>query len=627
MQESGGGGGVGGELLAEGGEAGEQESAFLGFGGAMQDEVVEVIDAGGVFFRGEQDALGEGARSFDVGDVVQGGEGVQGGVGAFGFDLADLARGVVEEVGGADDATPEGVEGAAVEGFALILNVAFFAEGGFLPDAVGLVGLHGGAALEGAEQAGGGEGDIAQHPGGQAMAGAAGEEAIFGVDLDEGGGDFGALAVGAAGDDETEEVLDVPAAVHEFDGEPVEQFGVAGFLALQAEVLDAFDEAGAEEGLPVAVDGDAGGQRVVAGDEPVGEVEAIGALAGWRSAGEGDGHGTDDLDGGGFVVGAFVEDEGVPWLLDLVHDHDAGDAVLGGVAVAHGVQMLFQNSDVVWVMAVGFEVADGFEDGVHAAAGGRGFGEGGGEVAGKLGGGGLIEAGARGAGKFFQLEGFDGLDGAVEFLGGLGDALLIGGGGEVEGRGAFAVATGAGFGHLVEDVVEGEVVALGEGVVLVVVAAAAVEGGGEPEGAGGFDAVEDVFDAGFLGDAAALAVVHVVAVEAGGELLVEGGVGEEVASDLFEGELVVRLVGVEGVHDPVAPGPHGAFGVALVAVGVGVAGGVEPVPGPAFAVARTGEEEVHVGVKLAGGGGSGKGVGAGGKAGEVEGEATGEGGR
>ena len=47
------------------------------------------------------------------------------------------------------------------------------------------------------------------------------------------------------------------------DGQPVEQLGMAGRLALDAEVLGGLDQADAEVLLPEAIDGDARGQRVV----------------------------------------------------------------------------------------------------------------------------------------------------------------------------------------------------------------------------------------------------------------------------------------------------------------------------------------------------------------------------
>ena len=55
------------------------------------------------------------------------------------------------------------------------------------------------------------------------------------------------------------EFFERPAGFHEFDGEPVEEVGVGGEVALIAEVFLGFDEPAAEERGPVAVDDDAGG--------------------------------------------------------------------------------------------------------------------------------------------------------------------------------------------------------------------------------------------------------------------------------------------------------------------------------------------------------------------------------
>ena len=55
---------------------------------------------------------------------------------------------------------------------------------------------------------------------------------------------------------------------------------------------------------------------------------------------------------------------------------------------------------------------------------------------------------------------------------------------------------------------------------------------------------------------------------------------------------IERLVAVEGRDHPVAPGPHRAGEVVLVAVGVGVAGHVEPVHRHPLAVARRGQQPV-----------------------------------
>ena len=64
------------------------------------------------------------------------------------------------------------------------------------------------------------------------------------------------------------------------------------------------------------------------------------------------------------------------------------------------------------------------------------------------------------------------------------------------------------------------------------------------------------------------------------------GVGQQVAGELLDRELVERHVAVEGVDHPVAPPPHVALAVGLVAVGVGIAGRVEPAGRHPLAVAR-----------------------------------------
>ena len=59
---------------------------------------------------------------------------------------------------------------------------------------------------------------------------------------------------------------------------------------------------------------------------------------------------------------------------------------------------------------------------------------------------------------------------------------------------------------------------------------------------------------------------------------------------MFDQESIEGLVGIEGGHHLIAVGPHGAGGIDTVAVGVGVAGDVEPPPAPALAVMRRGEQ-------------------------------------
>jgi len=110
----------------------------------------------------------------------------------------------------------------------------------------------------------------------------------------------------------------------------------------------------------------------------------------------------------------------------------------------------------------------------------------------------------------------------------------------------------------------------------VVVALRAIQSEAEEGAAESGDAVHDGLNAELLGIDAALLVDLGVAVEAGGDLLLGRGVGEEIAGELFNDELVVGLISIQRVDDPVAVFPDLARGVDGVAVGIGVAGDVEP---------------------------------------------------
>ena len=75
---------------------------------------------------------------------------------------------------------------------------------------------------------------------------------------------------------------------------------------------------------------------------------------------------------------------------------------------------------------------------------------------------------------------------------------------------------------------------------------------------------------------------------------VERRLGEQVAGELLGEEPVERLVAVIGGDHPVAPGPHGAGEVVLVAVGIGKAGAVEPVHRHALAIERRSQQAVDL---------------------------------
>ena len=58
--------------------------------------------------------------------------------------------------------------------------------------------------------------------------------------------------------------------------------------------------------------------------------------------------------------------------------------------------------------------------------------------------------------------------------------------------------------------------------------------------------------------------------------LIGGGVRQQIAGELLDGEVVERHVGVQRPHDPIAPDPLAGVAVLLKAVAVGIAGRIEP---------------------------------------------------
>ena len=141
---------------------------------------------------------------------------------------------------------------------------------------------------------------------------------------------------------------------------------------------------------------------------------------------------------------------------------------------------------------------------------------------------------------------------------------------------------------------------MGERVVFVRVALGALRGKAEHGFPDRVDAVEDTLDAELLGLRAAFLVGHRVPQETGGDAVVLGGFGQEVACDLFDDEVVVRHVRVHRRDDPVAVEMVDAREIFLVARGVRVARGVQPLPRPALAEAGAGYEAVGLLVVIEG---------------------------
>ena len=105
-------------------------------------------------------------------------------------------------------------------------------------------------------------------------------------------------------------------------------------------------------------------------------------------------------------------------------------------------------------------------------------------------------------------------------------------------------------------------------------------------------AVDGVAEEKLLVDRAPLARRHVAAREAGSCLLLARGAGEEIAGELENRELIEGEVFVEGLHDPVAVGPHVALVVEVEAVGVGIARDVEPMAGHLLAMVRARQQPI-----------------------------------
>ena len=167
--------------LEEGGEGVE----FFGFGVAVEGEVVGLGEAGGVGASFVLKETGcEDAGGFDEGGVVEEGEGLLGGVAVGAGGGAFVASGGVEvgHHGMEEGALPVGVDAAApLAGVGVGDVVAIGELEGFVV-VVGLIGFDGGAAdVFEVEEAGDGEGVVADELGFEAAGILGGEEAIGGI--------------------------------------------------------------------------------------------------------------------------------------------------------------------------------------------------------------------------------------------------------------------------------------------------------------------------------------------------------------------------------------------------------------------------------------------------------------
>ena len=173
--------GGGGILLK--GSPGSLEAAlphrdFRGSGLAGEETDADGIQSCGFVRMRAQHPVGEKAGRLDVGGTVEGRQRVHRGIRPQRIHLADLSFRGVKKLGGTHDAPPEGVEAATMQISATALGVGLFPEGRLVPDPGGLVGIDRRPAESAIEQAGGGEGLVADHPRGHAEARPAGEKPV-----------------------------------------------------------------------------------------------------------------------------------------------------------------------------------------------------------------------------------------------------------------------------------------------------------------------------------------------------------------------------------------------------------------------------------------------------------------
>ena len=136
---------------------------------------------------------------------------------------------------------------------------------------------------------------------------------------------------------------------------------------------------------------------------------------------------------------------------------------------------------------------------------------------------------------------------------------------------SFRFQKEVGLVDVVEQGHQTEVLVVGDGVVLVSVALGAARGQSHPDRAGGGDPVDRRVEAEFERIDPSLLVELGVSVKPGGGFLFLGGVGQHVAGELLDGELVVGHIAVESPDYPVAVGPNVSRPVLLVAIAIGIA--------------------------------------------------------
>ena len=545
---------------------------------------------------GRHGLVSQHASRLRPGWVVQRREGVQRRAGTAGPHAACLPIGHVEHVGRVHRPPPEGVEAATIEVAAMrrrIGEVAFLRDRQRLPDLVRLVGIDRLAPKPPVEQAAGRQRPIAKHHRRHPKPAGPREETVLRILGKVVCGHLAGLPVGRTRDEEPMHLLLTPAPIAKLHRQPVEQRQMGGILALHSHVFGRLHDPGAEEVLPHPIHLHTGCQRMLRQEEPLGQPEPVGRGTSrqrrqerWR--------GKRKRVTLGREIVAAVEDLRLPWI-GVAHHHHAGqlvslvvvESLLGGF-ILHNLRQILDDIRLHLGVEVTAElVLDRFFVAVGAVL--LGLPQQGGQVAGKV-----FSIGRLTVGKESGLPGGVGsvdhrlgipletLHGGLEFR----EPGLVFLRGEFDDRRRHAnpcreTRGRARLRHAVEGVEQRVVVDLCHRIVFMVVALGTGHGEAKPGGARRVDPVEEVVEPLFLGDRAPLAVQEMVAVEAAGDLLIESGLlsgrrRQEISRQLLAGKTIERHVGIEGLHHPVTPDPLPGVAVLLEAIGVGVAGGIEP---------------------------------------------------
>ena len=157
-------------------------------------------------------------------------------------------------------------------------------------------------------------------------------------------------------------------------------------------------------------------------------------------------------------------------------------------------------------------------------------------------------------------------------------------------RGVAVLVVPAAVGDVVEVGVELVKLPLRNRVVLVVVTACTADRQPQPDGGSGLEAIDSVLDLVLVGIGAVFGIAAMIAVEARRDALGQTRIGQQVARELLHRELVEGHVFVEGLDHPIAPPPHVARTVVLVAIGVCVTSGFQPAERHPLSEARRGQQ-------------------------------------